>query len=162
VIVRDAEAVELDALAKLWYDAWQDAHALIVPEKLTRARTLEGFRERLAAMRADTRTVGLVGAPLGFCILREDELYQLFVAAAARGAGVAAALIADAEARLAARGVTVTWLTCAIGNDRAARFYEKCGWRRSGTIVDRLETSLGIIPLEVWRYEKALIRTASE
>jgi len=156
VQVRAAAASEIDALAKLWYDAWQDAHARIVPEKLTRARTLEGFRERLAAMLADTRVAGPVGAPLGFCILRAHELYQLFVAAAARGAGIARALIGDAEDRLAARGVETTWLTCAIGNDRAARFYEKHGWHRTGTVVDRLETSLGIIPLEVWRYEKAL------
>jgi len=160
MIVRDAVSSEVDALAKLWYDAWQDAHARIVPENLTRARTLESFRERLQAMRADTRVVGLAGAPLGFCILRDDELYQLFVAAAARGAGVAAALIGDAEERLAARGVAIAWLTCAIGNDRAARFYEKCGWYRAGSIVDPLETPLGIIPLEVWRYEKALTRSA--
>lgn len=158
--VRDAEEREIDALARIWYDAWQDAHARIVPEKLTRARTLESFRDRLQAMRADTRVAGLAGAPLGFCILREDELYQLFVAATARGTGVAAALIADAEARLAAKGVTTIWLTCAIGNDRAARFYEKCGWYRAGTIVDRLETTLGVIPLEVWRYEKALTKIA--
>jgi ribosomal protein S18 acetylase RimI-like enzyme len=158
VDVRDAHASEIDALAKLWYDAWQDAHARIVPETLTRARTRESFRERIAAMLADTRVAGLVGAPLGFCILREDELYQLFVVAAARGAGIAAALIDDAEARLAARGVETTWLTCAIGNDRAARFYEKRGWHRAGIVVDPLETSLGIIPLEVWRYEKILAR----
>ena len=106
----------------------------------------------------ETRVVGSLGAPAGFCVLRGDELYQLFVAAAARGAGVAAALIADSETRLAARGVETTWLTCAIGNDRAARFYEKCGWRRAETFVDRLETSLGVIPLEVWRYEEDLKR----
>ena len=28
--------------------------------------------------------------------------------------------------------VEVAWLACAIGNDRAARFYEKSGWRRAG------------------------------
>lgn len=53
----------------------------------------------------------------------------------------AAALIGDAEARLAERGVETAWLACAIGNHRAARFYEK---------------SAGIFPLEVWRYEKRL------
>ena len=48
------------------------------------------------------------------------------------------------------------WLACAIGNDRAARFYEKNGWRRTGTIVNDAETLQGPFPLEVWRYEKAL------
>jgi ribosomal protein S18 acetylase RimI-like enzyme len=40
---------------------------------------------------------------------------------------VAAALIADAEAMLAEHGVEMAWLACAVGNNRAARFYEKSG-----------------------------------
>jgi ribosomal protein S18 acetylase RimI-like enzyme len=87
-----------------------------------------------------------------------DELYQLFVSAPARGSGVAAALIADAEARLAEAGVETAWLACAIGNERAARFYEKSGWRRVGTMINYAETSDGVFPLEVWRYEKRLRR----
>ena len=71
-------------------------------------------------------------------------------------AGAAAALLADAEARLSAAGVELAWLACAIGNERAARFYGPRGWRRAGTVVSLLETSVGTIPLEVWRYEKRL------
>jgi RimJ/RimL family protein N-acetyltransferase len=52
--------------------------------------------------------------------------------------------------------VAIVWLACAIGNERAARFYEKSGWRRTGTMVSQLETPNGIFPLEVWRYEKRL------
>jgi ribosomal protein S18 acetylase RimI-like enzyme len=63
-------------------------------------------------------------------------------------------LLADAEAQLAARGVETAWLACAIGNARAARFYEKHGWRRSSTVVTPVETSEGPFPLKVWRYEK--------
>jgi hypothetical protein len=48
------------------------------------------------------------------------------------------------------------WLGCAIGNERAARFYEKCGWHRARTMVSDLETTSGILRLEVWRYEKRL------
>ena len=66
------------------------------------------------------RVVGPVGAPVGLSVVKGDELYQLFVSAQSRGTGVAAALIADAQARLSARGVETAWLTCAIGNDRAA------------------------------------------
>jgi uncharacterized protein (DUF924 family) len=89
-------------------------------------------------------------------MLKGDELYQLFVSAQGRGSGVAAALIADAEARLAARGVEPAWLTCAIGNDRAARFYEKCGWQRTGTVTEELDTPEGTLRLDVWRFEKRL------
>jgi ribosomal protein S18 acetylase RimI-like enzyme len=154
--VRPADETELDQLARVWFQSWQDAHAAIVPAELTRARTLESFAQRLGGLLFDTRVVGPVGSPVGFCIVKDDELYQLFVAAEARGSGVAAALIADAERVLADRGVRTAWLACAIGNERAARFYEKFGWRRSGTIVSQLETTAGVIPLEVWRYEKDL------
>jgi GNAT superfamily N-acetyltransferase len=153
--IRKPEPAESDALAQLWFDGWQDAHARIVPDELRRARTLVSFRERMRAGLADARVVGPKGAPLGFAMLKGDELYQLYVAAAGvRGTGVAAALIADAEARIAATGAATAWLACAIGNERAARFYEKSGWHRTGVVTSRLETPDGIFPLDVWRYEK--------
>src|SRR5262245_23704772 len=154
--IRNAQASELDALATVWYEAWQDGHAAVVPAELKRRRTRERFRERLEAALAEVRVAGPVGAPVGFSMLKGDELYQLFVSARARGSGVAAALIGDAETRLAARGVRTAWLTCAIGNDRAARFYEKCGWRRTGTVTEELDTPEGTLSMDVWRYEKRL------
>jgi hypothetical protein len=42
--VRAAEETEVDHLARVWFDSWQDAHAQIVPAELTRLRTLEDFR----------------------------------------------------------------------------------------------------------------------
>jgi hypothetical protein len=108
--VRPAEAAEIDRLAQIWYDGWQDAHARIVPAELARIRTLESFKDRLRP---------------------------------------------DAEARLARAGVELAWLACAIGNERAARFYEKSGWRRAGTVVYQADAAAGVA-LEVWRYEKAL------
>jgi GNAT superfamily N-acetyltransferase len=155
--VRAAVAGELDQLAQVWFDGWHEAHAAIVPDALTRVRTLPSFRDRLRAALPHTRTVGEIGVPLGFCVVKGDEVYQLFVAKAARGTGVAAALLSDAEARLASDGVATAWLACAIGNDRAARFYEKSGWRRAGTVVNLAETSAGAFALDVWRYEKQLM-----
>ncbi|HZM96054.1 MAG TPA: GNAT family N-acetyltransferase [Vicinamibacterales bacterium] len=155
--VRAAEPTEIDPLAQLWFDGWHEAHAHLVPPPLTRVRTLANFRERLRAALPDIRVVGEPGSPAGFCVVKDDELYQLFVSRHARGSGVAAALLADGEARLSANGVVTAWLACAIGNDRAARFYEKCGWRRMGTMINELETIEGLFLLEVWRYEKSLI-----
>ena len=135
MLVRKTVPSELDALAQVWYDGWQDAHAAIVPVALTRLCTFESFRERLADALPNVRVVGPPGDPWGFCIVKDDELYQLFVAAHARGTGAAVALIRDAETRLAESGVETAWLACAIGNDRAARFYEKNGWHRAGTMI---------------------------
>jgi GNAT superfamily N-acetyltransferase len=156
--VRSAEADEVDHLARLWHDSWHETHAPLLRPELTRLRTLESFHERLQAALPDIRVAGPRSTPDGFCVLKGDELYQLFVSSSARGSGVAAALIADAEARLAERGVETAWLACAIGNDRAARFYEKCGWRLVGTFLNPAETSRGPFPLQAWRYEKRIIR----
>jgi ribosomal protein S18 acetylase RimI-like enzyme len=153
---RNAETTDLDQLASLWHQGWHDAHAQIVPPELTAVRTLANFRERLEAGLADIRVIIADGRCAGFAMLRDDELYQFYVAAEARGKGIAAELMADAEAQLLERGVRTTWLSCAIGNDRAARFYEKSGWRRAGIIEYTMETSAGPFRMDVWRYEKKL------
>ena len=151
---RDATADEIDALAHVWFEGWRDAHATLVPAELVRLRTLDNFRERMRAAIGETRTIGPRGSPLGFVMLNGDELCHLYVSRPARGSGVATALVDDAEQRLAARGVSLAWLACAIGNERAARFYEKRGWRRAGTVATVAETSQGGFPIDVWRYEK--------
>lgn len=151
---RAAWESEVDYLARLWHAGWQDAHAAIVPVELARQRTPDSFRVRMRDGLKDVRVIGPGGAPLGFTMLKGDELNQIYVAREARGQGVAAALIADAEANLAAAGVRTGWLACAVGNDRAARFYEKAGWRRAGTVISQLELPEGPLRLPVWRYEK--------
>jgi GNAT superfamily N-acetyltransferase len=151
-----AETTEIEVLARLWYDGWQDAHADILPPELRRARTLESFAERLGAALDKVHVARDGGRLLGFYMLKGDELDQLYVAPEGRGMGVAAALISDAEERLAHNGTETAWLACAIGNDRAASFYEKSGWRRTGVVIDHLDTIHGPFDLEVWLYEKRL------
>ncbi|TWA94407.1 GNAT family N-acetyltransferase [Bradyrhizobium stylosanthis] len=158
--VRPASTGEINHLAQVWHDAWHGSHAALAPPELVRLRTLASFRDRLAVMLPGISVAGPAGAPLGFCAIRNDELYQLFVSSQAHGTGIAAALIADAEARLAARGVELAWLACAIGNNRAARFYEKSGWRNAGQFVMMSETSNGPFPVDQWRFEKRLTRSA--
>jgi GNAT superfamily N-acetyltransferase len=156
MIVRAAEAPDIDPLARIWHAGWHEAHARLVPVELTRLRTLESFMARVAAALPNVRVVGPVADPAGFCLVKGDELYQLFVSGKARGSGAAASLVADAEDLLAAGGTETAWLACAIGNERAARFYEKCGWRLAGTVISQAETSAGAFPIEVWRYQKRL------
>jgi GNAT superfamily N-acetyltransferase len=156
ITVRDAEPADLKPLAHLWWSGWRDGHDGLLPEALTRLRTLNSFETRMEAALPEVRALGSVGAPLGFHLLKDDELYQFYLAAEARGTGAAATLMADAEARLARAGVTTAWLACAIGNARAARFYEKAGWTMARIETVPTETSEGLFPLEVWRYEKRL------
>lgn len=153
---RGAEPEDLEPLAQLWRQGWLDAHLAIVPETLVALRTPESFAQRMAAALPRVRALGPIGAPLGFHLIKGDELNQFYVASAARGAGAASVLMADAERRLAEAGVATAWLACAIGNARAARFYEKSGWTRAGIETVPSETSEGPFPLEVWRYEKRL------
>ena len=158
MVVRAARPEDVDTIARLWYDGWQDAHALILPEELKAVRTLASFGDRLRAAldRVFVAVPDEGGDPIAFYFLKGDELYQFYVAREARGTGVAAALMTDAEQRLRGLGISRAFLACAIGNDRAARFYEKSGWRRVGTWVDMVETTNGPFALEVWRYEKDL------
>ena len=155
--VRAATEADVDELTQIWHDGWHDAHARIVPAELVARRTLKSFRDRLCAGLSTVRVLQTHGPIAGLSMMRGDELYQFYLAESFRGSGAAAILMADAEARLAERGVEVAWLACAIGNDRAARFYEKCHWNRTGTIVTDSETTSGPFSLKVWRYEKTLI-----
>lgn len=155
-MIRLPEITELDQLAGIWFEGWQDAHAEILPKELKEDRTFESCRTRLADLLEATSVLGPIGAPYGFCSLKDDELYQLYVSATFRGTGAAHLLMHDAEARLSANGVRKAWLACAIGNDRAARFYEKSGWRRVGVVTNRVQLSSGPFDLDVWRFEKDL------
>src|SRR3954469_14904721 len=68
--VRPAQAADIDHLARLWHQGWNDAHGTLAPQGLVRARTLESFRERLVAALADTRVGGPVGQPSGLCMIK--------------------------------------------------------------------------------------------
>lgn len=154
--MRPPAETELEALADLWHSGWLDGHRAIVPAELARLRTRANFRERLLASWEALRVTGPEGAPLGFHRILGDELDQFYVAAAARGGGLASAMMEDAEHRFRASGISRARLACSIGNERAARFYAKSGWVRTGVETIGCETSEGTFPLDVWRYERAL------
>lgn len=159
--IRAARESDLERLAQIWFDGWRDAHLAIVPDALARLRTFESFRGRLRAALPDVRVGVEAETPIGFAMLKGDELYQFYVAAEARGTGLAAELMADAEQQLSVRGITTAWLACAIGNNRAARFYEKRGWQRIGVITYQAETTAGPFSIQNWRYEKDVTARAS-
>jgi ribosomal protein S18 acetylase RimI-like enzyme len=132
--LRPATAADMPAVADLWHAGWHDSHPGHVPDGLTERRTLASFHDR-AAQRVDDTTVAEVdGEVAGFVMVVGDEVEQVYVATAHRGRGLAATLLAEAEAQVAAQGYDVAWLAVAIGNTRARAFYEKQGWTNAGDL----------------------------
>ena len=128
--IRPATAADMAAVADLWHEGWHDGHAGRVPAGLTAARTLAAFHVRTPSRVGDT-TVAVAegGDVLGFVMVTADEVEQVFVGRDARGSGIAALLLDEAERQVAAAGHTVAWLAVVDGNVRARAFYEKRDWR---------------------------------
>lgn len=156
IIIRPAAPDDIPAMARIWHDGWQDGHAALVSADLAAVRTMQRFSERLEEALADVLVATQDSAVAGLVMLLDDELYQFYVDGIARGTGLAAQLMHAAEAELARRGHDKVFLYCAIGNDRAARFYEKCGWHRAAS--EEIEAADGgvSVMVPVWRYEKAV------
>jgi GNAT superfamily N-acetyltransferase len=154
--VRPAEFSEAVELASLWYDGWNDAHASIVPADLAELRTPDYFDVKMQEGIADVRVVEEIGEPLGFHIVKGDELNQIYVREDVRGTGAAQVLINDAERTIVDNGFSRAWLACGIGNERAARFYKKCGWHLERIFAYDAPTARGIYRLDVWRFEKQI------
>jgi GNAT superfamily N-acetyltransferase len=159
--IRPAVPADMAAVADLWHEGWHDAHAGHVPDGLTAERTLEAFHERTPARVADTAVaVSEDGSVVGFVMVVGDEVEQAFVARAARGTGLASALLAEAERRVADRGHHVAWLAVVVGNARARRFYEKQGWVDEGDLPYEVVAGGETFVSPCRRYVKHLHATA--
>ena len=150
--VRPAVPVDLAPLAALWEAGWHEAHDGHVPAALARLRTPTSFRKRIEALKDDLRTAGPKGDPRGFCAIRNDEIFQLYVSPGARGTGLARRLLSDGEERLAESGTTRAFLLCAPGNVGGVRFYERAGWQNMGTAPETIDG----ITFDLVRLEKTL------
>ena len=91
--LRPATSADVEAIASVWHRGWQDGHLGHVPDALLPHREIVHFRERVPP-RIPTTTVATLGsAVVGFVTVHEDEAEQVYVAATARGGGVANALL---------------------------------------------------------------------
>jgi ribosomal protein S18 acetylase RimI-like enzyme len=144
------------AIAEIWRLGWRDGHLGHVPDELVRVRTDESFALR-AAERAGEATVAVVDDEVaGFVMVVDDEVEQVYVAARHRGAGVADALMVEAERQVGANGYAAAWLAVVAGNARARRFYERRGWHDDGPFDYAAATSTGPVPVPCRRYVKGL------
>lgn len=151
--LKNATSADIPALAALWHEGWHVGHSGVVPAVLVERRTLAEFTGRLAEHLDRVQVAWVDDQMAGFFMLKGDELEQFYVAGDMRGQGLAAKLMARAEAAL---GTGPKWLACSVGNDRAARFYEKSGWLRLATQAYGVETHKGPLVLDIWRYVKTL------
>ena len=152
-MLRRPDRAEFDGLVDLWHGGWRDGHLAIVPDALARHRTRAIFAERLGDGWQDVIVAGDPGAALGFSMNKGDELDQFYVAPSARGTGFAGRFIAAIEAEFLSRGIARPWLICSVGNDRAARFYTKAGWRNTGKVEGKVTVPGGTFSLPCWRFE---------
>lgn len=150
---RTAKQEDCAAIAAMWHSGWHVGHAEHVPEDLVAVRTRAEFEQRTNTHLGRTTVAEVAGALAGFYMLKEDEVYQFYIGDDFRGTDAAAIQMDHVEAALTGH---LAWLACAVGNARAARFYEKRGWVRQGTFLYTVETTDGPMQVDEWRYQKDL------
>jgi ribosomal protein S18 acetylase RimI-like enzyme len=158
VTLRAAGPADIAAVAAVWHAGWPDGHLGNVPAQLQQYRGLDDFRKRVPGRIADTTVASLGTRVIGFVIAHDDEIEQLYVAAEARGRGVADALLRQGERLVSAGGFRNAWLAVAPGNARARRFYERMGWHDTGPIEYAAHTETGPIMVPCRRYERQVSR----
>ncbi len=160
--IRKASPEEVDTVARIWHSAWIDGHLGHVPQELLPYRQAEHFvsrtRERIASMWVAESG----GRPVGFVVVKGDELEQLFVERAARGTGAAAMLLRTGEAEIRRAGHRRAWLAVVAGNQRARSFYSRLGWRDAGPFTYMAETAAGPMAVPSHRYEVDLTGPAGD
>ncbi len=166
--LRDAVPGDEAAVAELHVASWRDAYRELMPAEFLAALD-PADRARRYTFDAPGRNapatvlaVDSVDAIWGFATVGPSrdadteglgELYALYVDPPRLGTGTGRLLVADARARLAARGHPTAILWVLIGNVAAQRFYERDGWRRDGG--ERVEKPYGIVSTVV-RYQRPL------
>ncbi|UWR23197.1 GNAT family N-acetyltransferase [Sulfitobacter sp. S190] len=151
--IEPARSSHADAIAQMWHAGWHQAHAAIVDPDLVRLRNPAEFATRTQGYLPIAHVAVQQGEVAGFFMLKGPEVYQFYVGQAHQGQGVAGAMMAAAEAALAGQRA---WLSCSVGNARAAAFYGKCGWTNTGERRLEVETREGPRHVQEWRFEKAL------
>ncbi|HET6604455.1 MAG TPA: GNAT family N-acetyltransferase [Xanthomonadaceae bacterium] len=142
--LRDARPADLPALLAL--------EAPFPSDRLSARQ----FRYHLARGDGRLRVAVAGGELLGYALTlrggrRLARLYSIAVDASARGRGIGARLLADAEHRARAGGRGLMRLEVQAGNAAAITLYEAAGYRRVRFVAGYYEDGS-----DAWRYEKAL------
>lgn len=147
-VVTEADLEDLLPLVRAYCDFYDvaptDEDLLDLSRALIADPDCEGFQ--LIARDGDGRAVGFATVYWGWSTLaaaRTATMNDLFVSPAARGSGLAAALVDECRVRSARHGaVSMGWQT-ATDNLRAQRLYERIGATRSEWVDYSLDTDPG-------------------
>src|SRR5688500_9602008 len=107
--LRPATSSDAAAIASIWHAGWADGHLGHVPGELVAHRQPDHFARLVDGRIAHTTVAAIGGDVIGFVTVVGDEVEQVYVASAARGTGVASALLGHAESIVAEQAV-VAWL----------------------------------------------------
>ncbi|HZP23060.1 MAG TPA: GNAT family N-acetyltransferase [Terriglobales bacterium] len=138
--IRNATGEDAPTILKCLATAFEPYRTRYTPGAwLDTVLNAETIQERLAWMQVlvAVSAEGVVGT-IACASVTEDEghLRGMAVLPAWQGQGVAEALLLAAEAELLRRGCARITLDTTEPLERAMRFYEKHGYRRSGKVID--------------------------
>jgi GNAT superfamily N-acetyltransferase len=151
--LRKATPDDVGPVARIWHTGWADGHLGHVPPDLVRYRNEEQFVSRTRDRLEGTWVAESDGRPVGFVVVKDDEVEQLYVDRSARGTGVAVMLLRKGEAEIRSAGHRRAWLAVVAGNQRARSFYSRLGWRDAGPMAYLAETEIGPMEVPTHRYE---------
>ncbi|HET6554010.1 MAG TPA: GNAT family N-acetyltransferase [Dyella sp.] len=136
ITLRQATIHDVDLVAPL-FDAYRQFYDMPSDPALARRFLLDRFQHHesviLLALDKDGQPLGFTQLYPLFSSVRAARTYllnDLFVAAHARRAGVAASLIHGASDFARAAGAVGMSLSTAHANEAAQRLYESLGWKR--------------------------------
>jgi GNAT superfamily N-acetyltransferase len=155
--IRRATTADRSKIARAYHAFWHETHAHLESFAIAADRNLAFFEKRLANTRIAPRlTHAADGSAPGFVIWDRYWVRSLFLAPTARGGGLGARLLAEAEHHIAARGHKRVALICIVGNHRARTFYERHGYRVARLHSSLVKTSSGEVVVKGWLMQKHL------
>jgi ribosomal protein S18 acetylase RimI-like enzyme len=128
------EPFRADYTAEAFEDTILTPHSLAKRFSTMQIFVAEAAHSRSTAETAEVRIVGTIACSLENA--EEGHLRGMAVDPVWQGSGVASALLRAAEAALAERGCVSVTLDTTQVLTRAKRFYERNGYRLSGSVTD--------------------------
>lgn len=123
MILRRALATDVPAMAQVAVAAYNQAFAGILEPEVLAQRDAGFFEAHFAPRVQHMHLAEQHGQVLGYSLVTDGHLDQLFIAPQSQGKGVGAALLEQVEAQ------GTLSLECFRDNQRARAFYEAKGWR---------------------------------